>query len=61
MIGKTNSFSSSQGGVQVPLDPPSNLVVKAANAKASFTWTDPLDKYAISSGEDPGEDGQLVS
>ena len=59
MLGRTNAITGSS--LQIPLDAPTNLAVSASNAKASITWTDPLDKYAVSTEETPGAGEQLVS
>lgn len=64
MNGKTNVTVSggndSLGGI-IPLNPPTNFVVKGDNAKCLLTWTDPLDKYATPVGEEAQESQQLVS
>lgn len=64
MNGKTNVTVSggndSLGGI-IPLNPPTNFVVKGDNAKCLLTWTDPLDKYATPEGEQAQDSQQLVS
>ena len=64
MNGKTNVTVSggndSLGGI-IPLNPPTNFVVKGDNAKCLLTWTDPLDKYATPVGEEAQESQQPVS
>ena len=64
MNGKTNVTVSggndSLGGI-IPLNPPTDFVVTADNAKCLLTWTDPLDKYADDLGQITDEGDQLVS
>lgn len=63
MNGRTNVIfgsTDSLGGI-IPLEPPSNFVVIADNAKCLINWTDPLDKYADELGNVTDEGDQLVS
>lgn len=61
MNGRTNVTDSKAHGLQIPLDPCTNLVVIAGNGQISLSWTDPKDKYATPEGETAQDPQQLVS
>ena len=61
MNGRTNVTTAGGDDLQIPLDPVTNLDAVAGNAQVTLTWTDPLNKYATTEGEQAGDPDQLVS
>ena len=62
MNGRTNAaLMDGLSDLQIPLDPCTNLNIITGNAQATFTWTDPLDKYATPEGEVAQDPQQLAA
>ena len=61
MNGRTNSTSTGEEVIQIPLDPCTNLSIITGNAQATLTWTDPLNKYATPEGEVAQDPQQLAA
>lgn len=61
MNGRTNVTTAGGDDLHIPLDPVTKLDAVAGNAQATLTWTDPLNKYATTEGEQAGDPDRLVS
>lgn len=61
MNGRTNSTSTGEELIQIPLDPVETFVTSAYNGYVEITWDDPVDKYATPEGEVAQDPQQLVS
>ena len=61
MNGRTNSTSTGEELIQIPLDPVETFVASAYNGYVELKWDDPVDKYATPEGEVAQDPQQLVS
>lgn len=61
MNGRTNVTGGNANGLQIPLDPCTNLRAGAGNGSVSLCWDDPVDKYATPAGEQAQDPQPLIS
>ena len=61
MNGRSNSTSTGEEVIQIPLDPVETFVASAYNGYVELKWDDPVDKYATPEGEVAQDPQQLVS
>lgn len=50
-----NTFSGSGGGIRIPLEAPTSLLLAERDGSVLITWTDPVDKVATPGGETVAE------